>query len=127
MEEFSLNKRIDLLIKHLGVSQNAFAKSLDTSSSRISNIITLRNKPDSELLAKIAEVYTNVSADWLLTGKGEMLLMEEKPQKKIEYQYPDLYQENINLKNNIMQLQEQVIQYQRQEMSRLKNIEKPLQ
>lgn len=64
--------RIGQLPRALGLTQNAFAKALNTSSSRVSNIITGRNKPDSELLERIVLVFTNVSSVWLLTGHGQM-------------------------------------------------------
>jgi SOS-response transcriptional repressor LexA len=69
----SISSRIEELIKKLELTQNAFAKELGTSSSRISNITTGRNKPDSELLSSIVKKFRNVSASWLLTGEGEML------------------------------------------------------
>jgi transcriptional regulator with XRE-family HTH domain len=65
-------QRFTQLIEKLKLSQNAFAAKLETSSSRISNITTGRNKPDSEILAKTIEVFSNVSSKWLLTGEGEM-------------------------------------------------------
>lgn len=68
----SINKRLDDLITELGLSKSQFASALDTSSSRISNITTDRNKPDSALLERILVVFRNVSARWLLTGEGEM-------------------------------------------------------
>ncbi len=72
MEKSPISNRIEELIKHLGISQTAFAKSLGTSGTRISNITQGRNKPDSQLLSAIAEVYPQVNAGWLLTGNGEL-------------------------------------------------------
>lgn len=68
----SINERILQLIKALNMSQNAFAKSLNTSSSRISNICTYRNKPDFEILERIVLTFSSVNAEWLLTGMGEV-------------------------------------------------------
>ena len=64
------------LIDYLHISNNQFAKKIDISSSRMSNIATFRNKPDSEMLQAIAEKFTNVSMDWLLIGSGSMLKAE---------------------------------------------------
>jgi len=69
-----INDRIKALIGMLNVSQNDFAKALETSSSRISNITTGRNKPDSDILERIVTKFRNVSASWLLTGKGVTFL-----------------------------------------------------
>jgi phage repressor protein C with HTH and peptisase S24 domain len=68
----SINSRIKSLIDALGVSQNAFAKALNTSGSRVSNITSERNKPDSDILTEILGVYRNVNPDWLLLGEGEI-------------------------------------------------------
>jgi transcriptional regulator with XRE-family HTH domain len=73
MEKPEINKRIMQLIDYLDTSNNQFAKSIGISSSRISSIATFRNKPDSDFLQSIAEVYSNVSMDWLLTGRGSMI------------------------------------------------------
>ena len=77
-----INDRIAALIEKLNLSQNAFAKALSTSSSRVSNITTKRNKPDSEILEKIITVFRNVSAEWLLTGQGVIFHSEPKGQKR---------------------------------------------
>ncbi|MEJ7658448.1 MAG: helix-turn-helix transcriptional regulator [Hymenobacter sp.] len=69
METQNINQRFELLIKQLEPSQSSFAKRLETSTGRLSNIIKGRNKPDSQLLAKIAEEYPEVDINWLLTGK----------------------------------------------------------
>ena len=67
-----LNSRIAEIISHLGISQTAFAKSLSTTTSRITNITQGRNKPDSQLLAAIAVTYPDIDTTWLLTGKGHL-------------------------------------------------------
>lgn len=73
MSEISL--RVKTLIAALGVNQAAFAEKIDVSSGRLSNILTGRNKPDSEFLEKIANSYKGqVNLSWLLTGEGEPIL-----------------------------------------------------
>ena len=72
MEQETINQRLELTIKELNVSQSAFAKALDISTGRLSNIVKGRNKPDSQLLAKLAEAYPEVNLTWLLTGKNHV-------------------------------------------------------
>lgn len=72
MNKFEINNRIKELIDYLKLGQNEFAKEIGVSSSRMSNIITHRNKPDSEMLQLIAKKFTNVSTDWLLLGIGDV-------------------------------------------------------
>lgn len=67
----AINQRVMEIIKLLGYrSQNAFADALGTSSGRMSNISTGRNKPDIEFIQQICAVHTNVSSEWLLLGTG---------------------------------------------------------
>lgn len=78
MDNEEINIRIKELIDYLHVSQNAFAKEIGISSSRISNITKFRNRPDSVMLQLILYRYRNVSSDWLLIGDGEMIRKDEK-------------------------------------------------
>jgi transcriptional regulator with XRE-family HTH domain len=72
VEDNGLNVRIASIISHLGISQTAFAKSLGTTTSRITNITQGRNKPDSQLLAAVVKTYPAIDATWLLTGEGDI-------------------------------------------------------
>ena len=69
-----MGQRIGELIKLMGISKAEFAKTVGTSASRVSNITTGRNKPDSPMLEKLAKSYPNVNTRWLLTGEGQPFL-----------------------------------------------------
>ncbi len=71
-----MGKRIGQLIKDMGISKAQFAKTVGTSASRVSNITTGRNKPDSPMLEKLAKSYPEVNTRWLLTGKGTPFLKD---------------------------------------------------
>ncbi|MEM9983909.1 MAG: helix-turn-helix transcriptional regulator, partial [Bacteroidota bacterium] len=77
----SMGERLGALIKALGISKAQFAKSIENSASRISNITTGRSKPDSPMLAKILEVYPNANIQWILSGEGEPLASSKKATK----------------------------------------------
>ncbi len=85
MEKFEINSRINQLIDYLGLKQNEFAKEIGVSSSRMSNIITNRNRPDSEMLQLILFKFTNVSANWLLTGTGKIKMPYREGKKEKIY------------------------------------------
>lgn len=71
-------KRIATLIEESKLSANAFGQSIQASSSRISNIVTGRNRPDFDLLEGIFRQYRNVSRDWLILGEGNIRLDKTK-------------------------------------------------
>ena len=69
-----VNLRFAQLIQELGLNKNAFAQSLGKTASVIQHLIDGRNKPGYDLLCKVFEIYPNVSKDWLMEGRGPMLL-----------------------------------------------------
>ncbi len=72
----SVGQRFSQLIQALGMSKNAFAISLDKTATVIQHLVDERNKPGFDLMNKVVDVYPNVSIEWLLRGKGPMLLNE---------------------------------------------------
>jgi len=70
----SVGQRFSQLIQALGMSKNAFAISLDKTATVIQHLVDERNKPGFDLMNKVVDVYPNVSIEWLLRGKGPMLL-----------------------------------------------------
>ena len=73
-DSITIGQRFIQLIQQLGLSKNAFAQSLDRTATVIQHLVDERNKPGYDLLCRVFEVYPNVSKDWLLLGKGPMLL-----------------------------------------------------
>lgn len=70
----SVGQRFLQLIQALGMSKNAFAISLDKTATVIQHLVDERNKPGFDLMNKVVDVYPNVSTEWLLRGKGPMML-----------------------------------------------------
>ena len=70
----TINERIRIIIeRYYNGSQRAFAEAIGTSSSVINGIVGKRkSSPSFEVLQKIYAI-ANVSADWLLTGDGDMM------------------------------------------------------
>jgi transcriptional regulator with XRE-family HTH domain len=93
MEKFDVNRRVMQLIEYLSISNNQFARELGVSSSRISALATNRNRPDSDLLALILNVYGFVSGQWLVTGKGNMLNEDCQSTAKVK--------EDVRYENNV--------------------------
>lgn len=67
----TLGNRIKDLRNNLGITQNDIATWLNASRQSVSNWETDKADLSGEQLAIIIN-HTNVNADWLLTGRGEM-------------------------------------------------------
>ena len=66
--------RINAIIAAEGMNVSAFARKIGVGDQTIRGIVVQRrNKPSFDVLAKIIEAFPCVSAEWLLTEKGEMM------------------------------------------------------
>ncbi|MBH8569496.1 helix-turn-helix transcriptional regulator [Microvirga sp. STS02] len=79
----SIDQRFAQLIKQFGLTKNSFAISLGKTASVVQHLIDGRNKPGYDLLCKVFEIYPNVSRDWLLLGRGPMLVSGEHATKAV--------------------------------------------
>lgn len=63
-----------------GLTPRAFAIRIDFNYSTLNNYLTGRRTTiDLELINKTLSSFDNLSAEWLMRGKGEMLLTSEQP------------------------------------------------
>ena len=75
-----LNRNREVIVKN-GMSDNAFAKSIDVPQATFSNMFQRKSEPKPSWLKTISEKY-NISANWLLTGEGEMYEKKESATKE---------------------------------------------
>lgn len=61
--------RFKYLMKLNNLTAAAFADEIGVQRSSISHILSGRNKPSLEFIQKVLARYSNVSADWLVSGK----------------------------------------------------------
>lgn len=74
MSEISL--RLKEIVKYTGLSDRAFAQSIDLAQTTFTNILLKGTEPKSDVLRAIIEKY-KINAHWLLTGEGEMFSKTE--------------------------------------------------
>lgn len=74
MSEISL--RLKEIVKYTGLSDRAFAQSIDLAQTTFTNILLKGTEPKSDVLRAIIEKY-KINAHWLLTGEGEMFAKTE--------------------------------------------------
>lgn len=66
--------RVKTILKWTGLSQRAFSKAIDYSSTTFNNyLLGKRDGVDGNLIYSILTRFQDISSDWLLRGEGEML------------------------------------------------------
>jgi len=86
------NHRIHTLLNHFGLKKNAFAKILGYKNGTIFyHIYNGRNGISADLAKRIGNSFPEINQNWLLTGRGEMLLSETySPDKNLIENIEDL-------------------------------------
>ena len=80
----TINGRIREIILSAGITDSAFAKRIGVTQSVIASMFQRGTDPSAKVLTSILLTYEDISAEWLLRGKGQMLLSEVTPDPNIE-------------------------------------------
>lgn len=89
----SINSRIREIINITHVTDNAFAKKIGVTQSVIASMFQRGTEPSAKILTAILSTFTDISAEWLLRGKGTMLLSDVEHERNI---IPDSNLERMN-------------------------------
>ena len=85
--------RIQKILDYYSLSASAFADKISIQRSGISHLLSGRNKPSLDFIAKVYENFPEINLYWLLYGKGNFLLENEK-------KYTTQLKEDINVNSN---------------------------
>ena len=69
-----MNERIQKVLSNSGLSASEFSKRLDIQRSRLSHILSGRNKVSLDIIKKINDNFPEYTLDWLINGVEEPLL-----------------------------------------------------
>ena len=92
-----IKDRIRMIMEREKVPPKVFAKTIGVQQSTLSHILNGRNKPSLEVVMKVHQKYDYVNLEWLLYGKGEMMVSEEETSfssSNSDY-LPSLFDENL--------------------------------
>jgi transcriptional regulator with XRE-family HTH domain len=64
-----MTDRFKILLDQLNLSPSEFADRIGVQRSSISHVISGRNKPSIDFLEKILNVFPDIDATWLVTGR----------------------------------------------------------
>ncbi len=67
-----MQKRVKQILESKAYTPSRFADHIGVPRATISHILSGRNKPSLEVVQKILEAFPDISADWLVKGKGFM-------------------------------------------------------
>jgi transcriptional regulator with XRE-family HTH domain len=86
-----MKERIIQFLRDMNLTSTKFADEIGVQRSSISHILSGRNKPSYDFIEKMLIAYPDTDAQWLITGKGNMLINQ-----------PSLFnQETIPNQNNL--------------------------
>lgn len=67
-----MNDRLDKLLLAEQLTPAKFADIIGVQRSSISHIISGRNKPSFDFIAKVMQKFPRLNSEWLILGKGDM-------------------------------------------------------
>ena len=63
-----IKDRVQKILNSSGLSASEFSKKLNIQRSRLSHILSGRNKPTLEIIVRINKNFPNYTLDWLING-----------------------------------------------------------
>jgi transcriptional regulator with XRE-family HTH domain len=99
-----MKDRVQLLIKSKNFTAAQFADEIGVQKSGVSHILSGRNNPSLDFIQKILTRFPEISTDWLLFGKGPMMINDipatfNLPPVSVptnqSKQFPDLFSQDI--------------------------------
>lgn len=75
-----MKDRLESILMHYKLNSSKLAEMIDVQRSGISHILSGRNNPSYDFLIRILNTFPDLNANWLLTGKGNMLDIDEGKQ-----------------------------------------------
>ena len=73
-----MNNRLKLFISAYNLSQSEFADRINVVRASVSHVLSGRNKPSYDFITAIMKAYPELNMEWLMLGKGKMLITPEK-------------------------------------------------
>lgn len=77
MEE--ITKRLNIIKEYYKLSGSGLAKELGENTTSVNCYFSGSTRPASGFLFKLLNAYPSISAEWLMRGKGNMLLCDTTP------------------------------------------------
>jgi len=73
-----MNKRLQTILEIEHITASQLADALGIQRGGVSHLLSGRNKPSFDFLERLLRKYPNISAEWLITGKGKPIREESQ-------------------------------------------------
>ncbi len=109
-------QRIELILKTRNLSPTQFADTVGIQRPTMSHILARRNNPSLDFVMKVLNTFPEISSEWLLTGKGQMLklgtTLPDQPASvaKNEQKNPEFEWDNENSAYPMQETRQQVLE-----------------
>lgn len=80
----NINNRVREIISHLQISDRQFAIHIGVNQSVVASMFSRGTEPSAKILTSILDKCPEISAEWLMRGKGEMIIGSEQPNTSAE-------------------------------------------
>ena len=94
MEEFKA-RLLKFSMEYLGLSQSAFEEACGIGHGTITSIKV--KGPSVDVLARISSTYPELDLNWLVTGRGEMLLTKTDTPSPSSFQNDIHHNQTVNI------------------------------
>lgn len=74
-----ITKRLNAIKKYYKLSGSGLASQLGGNTTSVNCYFSGKSNPSSEFLCKLLDAYPSISAEWLMRGKGNMLIGNATP------------------------------------------------
>ena len=78
-----MHTRLKNWLEDKDLKSSVFADKIGVNRATISHILSGRNKPSIDFLQKLLSAYSNLNANWLITGIGYMSTKKEAKEVKL--------------------------------------------
>ena len=112
----TINNRIELIINELGLNKNSFSVAIGVNPTVIHNIIKGRNAPGFDVLYRTALSFGNIDMNWVITGKGSMLVVDDLSSISESTKEKSKFNETEVLSNERRAMYEELIKSLRQQI-----------
>lgn len=119
MEE-AVRKRLNRLVKESGMSESAFAESVNVVQVTLNRQLSGKRSVSSDTILSVLQNQKDLSAEWLLRGEGEMYKTTELP--PVDVSSEESIEHSAEVARLVREKNEMadVIEEQKQEIIRLK-------